>query len=77
MMSVTELGVESMARKSRNADGSTATVPVKMDRALAAKAKIVASDRGVDTAAYISESLRPIVERDWGKIVKRIEEGGK
>jgi hypothetical protein len=45
----------------------------KIDRGLVTKAKIVASDRGIDTAMYLSEALRPIVERDWVKIVKRIE----
>ena len=49
------------------------TVPIKVDRGIAAKAKIVASDRGIDLAAYVSEVLRATVDKDWSKIVKRID----
>jgi hypothetical protein len=72
-MAVTEVKAQPMARKKRASEENTPTVPVKVERSIAQKAKIVASDRGIDLAAYVSESLRAIVERDWSKIVKRID----
>jgi hypothetical protein len=47
-----------MARIKRN------DVAVKLDADVARLARIVAADRGVPIAGYISEVLRPIVERD-------------
>ncbi len=72
-MAVTETKVPTMARKKRASEENTPTVPVKIERSIASKAKIVASDRGVDLAAYVSEALRATVDRDWSKIVKRID----
>jgi hypothetical protein len=72
-MAVTESKAQPMARKKRASEENPPTVPIKVERAIAQKAKIVASDRGIDLAAYVSESLRAIVERDWSKIVKRID----
>ena len=51
------------------------TKAVKIDRALASKAQMIATDRGVNLAEYISETLRSAVERDWGKMVRRVGEG--
>ena len=54
------------------------TKAVKIDRALAAKAQMIATDRGDNLADYISETLRSAVERDWGKMVRRVGgEGAK
>jgi hypothetical protein len=75
-MAVTELQALPMARKKRASEEIPPTVPVRIERSIAAKAKIVASDRGLDLAAYISDSLRLIVERDWSRIVKRIDSSG-
>lgn len=72
-MAVTDLEAMPMARKKRASEDNPPTVPVKIDRNIAAKAKIVASDRGIDLAAYISDTLRATVDRDWSKIVKRID----
>jgi CHASE3 domain sensor protein len=72
-MAVTELRAQPMARKKRASEESPPTIPIKVDRGIAAKAKIVASDRGVDLASYVSETLRATVERDWSRIVKRID----
>jgi hypothetical protein len=72
-MAVTELQAQPMARKKRASEENPPTVPIKVDRSIASKAKIVASDRGIDVSAYVSEILRAIVDRDWSKIVKRID----
>jgi hypothetical protein len=48
------------------------TKAVKLDRALAAKAQMIATDRGIPLADYISECLRGVVERDWAKMIRRV-----
>jgi hypothetical protein len=48
---------------------------VKLERDIITKAKMIAADRGVPLAGYLSESLRAVVERDWSKMVKRADEG--
>lgn len=53
------------------------TKAVKIDRALAGKAQMIATDRGVDLANYISEVLRGVVERDWAKMVRKAGEKGE
>jgi hypothetical protein len=63
-----------MAKKKSPA-GEPPTKAVKIDRALAAKAQMIATDRGVDTAQYISEALRSVVEKDWAKMVRRVGGG--
>jgi hypothetical protein len=39
-------------------------ISVKLDAHVAKKAKLVATNRGITLAEYISEILRPIVDRD-------------
>lgn len=43
----------------------------KIDRDLAHKAKMIATDRGIPAATYLSAILRPTVERDWAKLVRK------
>jgi hypothetical protein len=62
-----------MARPKRASEENPPTVAIKVDRSIASKARIVASDRGIDLAAYVSDALRQTVERDWSRIVKRID----
>jgi hypothetical protein len=38
---------------------------VKVDTEVVRKAKVVAADRGIPLAKYLSEALRPIVEKDY------------
>jgi hypothetical protein len=47
-------------------------VAVKIDRRIALKAKMVASERGITMAEYISEMIRSAVERDFAKTVSDI-----
>lgn len=60
-----------MAKK-KSTGGEPPTKAVKIDRALAAKAQMIATDRGVTLADYISETLRGAVEKDWAKMVRRV-----
>ena len=43
----------------------------KIDRDIIAKAKLIAADRGMPQAAYLSAILRPVVERDWARMVRK------
>lgn len=63
---------EPMAKKARRGDKETPTVAVKIDRAIASKARMIATDRGLNLAEYVSEALRGVVEKDWAKMVRRV-----
>lgn len=63
-----------MAKK-KNSGSEPPTKAVKIDRSLAGKAQMIATDRGVPLADYLSETIRSAVERDWAKMVRRIGEG--
>lgn len=45
-------------------------IVVKLDRTVAAQARYIAETRGVSLAEYLSESLRPIVARDFQRAPK-------
>ena len=45
--------------------------PAKIDRDLIHKAKLIAADRGVPMAGYLSAILRPAVDRDWAKMIRK------
>lgn len=44
----------------------------KIDAAILIKARTVASDRNIPMAEYLSELLRPQVERDYAKLGEKI-----
>lgn len=46
---------------------------VKIDRRLATKAKVIADTRGISAAEYLSELLRPLIERDWPRAMKKLD----
>jgi len=49
---------------------------VKIERALATKAAIIAEQLGFDSMAeYLSEKLRPHIEQDWPKALKKLDAG--
>jgi hypothetical protein len=33
---------------------------------------MIAADRGIDLAAYVSDALRGVVEKDWAKIGRNL-----
>lgn len=66
------LKADPMAKKKNPESKEPPTVAVKIDRALAGKARMIAIDQGVDMADYLSEAMRATVERDWAKMVKRV-----
>jgi predicted HicB family RNase H-like nuclease len=58
-----------MAKPKRN------DVPVKVDEEVVRLARIVAAYRGESLAEYMSETLRPIVQRHLAKYAKQVEAG--
>lgn len=64
-------------KKGRPRNPAGAGTQVRIDADLAAKAKMVATDQGKTLAAYLSELLRPGIDRDFGRIVKRVAEAGE
>lgn len=45
---------------------------VKIDRGLASRARMIATDKGIDMAEYLSGILRATIERDWAKLIRRV-----
>lgn len=48
-------------------------VPVKIDRAIWQRARVIAGERNLTIAEYLSEALRPIVDKDWTRTVKKFQ----
>jgi hypothetical protein len=65
-------GAITVARQKEGAGSKTA--PVKMESSLVRKARAIADDKGVDLSAYVSGIVRPVIERDWSKVLKKIVE---
>jgi predicted HicB family RNase H-like nuclease len=66
---------EAVMAKKKSSGAEPPTKAVKIDRALASKAQMIATDRGLSLADYISETLRGAVEKDWNKMVRRAGAG--
>ena len=64
-------GTEPMPRTRKPARDDKA---VKISRDLAVKAKVIAETRGVSVAEYLSDLLRPPVERDFPRAMKQLSE---
>lgn len=52
-------------------------VSIKFDRILAGKARLISQARGIPMAEYLSESVRPIINRDYAKLVRDLEGEGQ
>lgn len=48
-------------------------VSAKIDRAIMAKAKLIAADRGVTAAQLLSELLRGPVDRAYAEMLRKLE----
>jgi predicted transcriptional regulator len=62
-----------VGRKKRDIPART----VKLDGDLVHWISKLADDEGVDRARYLSDLIRPLVEREWAKYQKRILEMGE
>jgi reverse gyrase len=50
---------------------------VKIDRGIVGMAKMIATRRKITVAQFLSESLRPIVEREFTREMERLKGGEK
>jgi hypothetical protein len=50
-------------------------VSIKFDKLLAGKARLIASGRGISMAEYLSEAVRPIIDRDYARLMRELEGG--
>jgi hypothetical protein len=66
----TVLGATTGARK--DPSKRPPTIAVKIDRPLVAKARLVAADRDLDSAAHLSELIRGAVGRDFDRPARRL-----
>lgn len=66
-----DLGTVAVAKK-KSAPAERKTKTVKLDAILARKAKTVCEDSGVDVSDYLSDLVRQTVERDWARVMKKI-----
>lgn len=48
-------------------------VSIKFDKILARKAKAISDARGISRAEYLSEMARPIIDRDYAKLMRELE----
>jgi hypothetical protein len=60
-----------VGRKKRERPAKT----TRLDADLVTKAKAMADDAGLDAAKYLSDLIRPVVDREWIKFQRRIMEG--
>lgn len=65
--------VEAMKSVRPRPPADPSLITVRFDRALVSRLKMIATDKNVSLAEYISEIIRPTVERDWGKLIKKTE----
>lgn len=67
---------ERTVAKKKSETNESPTKAVKIDRGIAGKAEMIAKDRGIDLASYVSEAIRATVDRDWAKLVRKLDEVG-
>ena len=69
-MQVVERPMARTKRTGRPVTSERDDVVVKIDTQVAAKARYVASTRKITLAEYLSELIRPLVDRDFDRAVK-------
>jgi len=47
---------------------------VKVESNIIKRAKLVAAGKGKTLAAYLSDALRSVVDRDWNRMIRKAEE---
>jgi hypothetical protein len=63
-------------RAGRPKTSARSDVSIKFDKTLAGMARMIAQGRGVTLAAYLSETTRPAIERDYARLLRELEGGG-
>ena len=75
-MNATAEATRPMAKKKATGGTEPPTKAVKINRALAAKAEMIATDKGVNLSEYLSDAIRTQIDRDWAKMVKKVGGSG-
>ncbi len=70
---VAERPAMATAKRKGRPKGERDDVTVKMDRGVVAKAKLVAAARGVSLAEYLSDLVRPAVDRSIGQMARKLD----
>jgi hypothetical protein len=52
-------------------------VSIKFDRVLGRRAKAIADSRRISMAEYLEEITRPVIDRDYAKLMRELDESGK
>lgn len=68
-----------MAKRSagRPKTSERSDVSIKFDKVLAGRARIIAQGKGITMAEYLSEMCQPIIDRDYAKLMRELEDSGK
>ncbi len=69
-------GVIMAKAKGRPKSSLRQDVSIKFDKGLVGMARMIARAKGVALAEYLSEAARPVIERDFAREMRRLEEGG-
>lgn len=51
-------------------------VSIKFDKTLAGKARLITQARGLSIAEYLSEMTRPLIDKDYAKLMRELEGKG-
>ncbi len=66
---MTLMGVESMPKKEKHKRDDKSA---KLDRAVLERAQIIARQFGLSLAEYLTNLVRPGVDKDWPKVLKKL-----
>jgi hypothetical protein len=69
------MGGTAMAKKKmgRPRTSGRQDVSIKFDKTLAGKARLISQGRGVSMAEYLTEMTKPIIDRDYAKLMRELE----
>jgi hypothetical protein len=74
-MSTTEATVARPRGRPKSSERNDASI--KFDRALVGMARMIARAKGIPLAEYLSEAARPVIQRDFAREMRRLQEGGE
>ena len=65
-----------MAKRGRPKTSDRTDVPIKVEKAIANKAKLIANHKGVPVAALISDILRKPIDAAYVEMIRELEASG-
>jgi hypothetical protein len=70
-------GAVAKKRTGRPKSSTRKDVSIKFDQALARKARMISEGLNISMAEYLSEMTRQLIDRDYAKLMRKLEEGGE